>query len=743
MSFSSSLPGSPGGGANTPLQSVSHNAQRDATLRCAAPGADDSRDSSVHEKINQFNSLAMQSKQLERKTADAALKRAMLGREEAESEMRRYRDEARALKKQVDEGKERERRVGERLETVMENYGRAKETHAHTQALWEKEIRRARKETFKAQSSLVKMQEELKSCRTAQKAAEEEFDREKERSKAREQEAFSARYSLVGLQEQLDQALERIKMVEQERDAFKMLANNEEDVARIAAEGRIPLPPSEPGSEGGEDDDLASPNQRPRVSSASIVDIKSSATSEAEVEELSRLWQWEKQRADRALDLVEFLEVECKMKCCPAAQSFSRSGRLSLTSNGPRRNRASPLKIADAGDLVILRETYAPAASGVAIEAAAPSPKRSKTEMLREEREQPRRSTIFIPAEGIFRTVSQFEAETTLKTSSPTTAASPKTMTTIAKIAVDPSSPSAGPPSSDPATPSSDANPPVYARTPSIEPPDFAMLAHQRTSLLSLLDAPHQQASRPMLFNIPTTPGPGLDTETRDSSAGVQPDDDDDASVTPMQQQLPTAAHRAPAPPASEEEEQAYDDQEQYQHAGHRSEPSRTATRARAPPAAAIARPHTAAACYAIATTTTKVPLRNENKDPNLAARLMKLQRTPSRAGGAAGDTPSFDVNNPALTPTMTREQALAQIRERRGRARSVAAGPGAGSASSSTSSVRGSQSATILPAVTPRRQLVDGAAAAAALANDQRRDVSAPAKRVMGVPSVARRVRS
>ena len=80
---------------------------------------EDLRDSSVHDKINQFNTLAMQSKQLERKTADAALKRAMLGREEAEAEMRRYRDECRALRKQVEEGKERERKVGERLETVM------------------------------------------------------------------------------------------------------------------------------------------------------------------------------------------------------------------------------------------------------------------------------------------------------------------------------------------------------------------------------------------------------------------------------------------------------------------------------------------------------------------------------------------------------------------------------------------------------------------------------------------------
>lgn len=111
---------SAGGTVLQPVSSDRVNQQRDPS----APHhnhllRDDARDSGVHEKINQFNSLAMQSKQLERKTADAALKRAMLGREEAEGEMRRYRDEARLLRKQLEEGKERERRVGERLETVM------------------------------------------------------------------------------------------------------------------------------------------------------------------------------------------------------------------------------------------------------------------------------------------------------------------------------------------------------------------------------------------------------------------------------------------------------------------------------------------------------------------------------------------------------------------------------------------------------------------------------------------------
>lgn len=52
-------------------------------------------------------------------TADAALKRAMIAREQAESDMRRYREEARVLRRQVEDGRERERKVGERLETVM------------------------------------------------------------------------------------------------------------------------------------------------------------------------------------------------------------------------------------------------------------------------------------------------------------------------------------------------------------------------------------------------------------------------------------------------------------------------------------------------------------------------------------------------------------------------------------------------------------------------------------------------
>ena len=112
----------------TPLLPISPDRvnHQNPTVACLRSSVQ--RDSDVHDKIRQFNTLshlppgatsASMSKQLERMTADAALRRAMIGREEAESEMRRYREESRVLRRQVEEGRERERKVGERLETVM------------------------------------------------------------------------------------------------------------------------------------------------------------------------------------------------------------------------------------------------------------------------------------------------------------------------------------------------------------------------------------------------------------------------------------------------------------------------------------------------------------------------------------------------------------------------------------------------------------------------------------------------
>jgi hypothetical protein len=611
----------------------------------------ESRDSSVHEKINQFNNLniAMQSKQMERKTADAALKRAMVGREEAEAEMKRMRDELKLLRREVDEGKERERKVGERLETVMvgsvaphagplyehmtltrrqENYGRAKETHAHTQSLWEKEIRRARKENFKTQSAIVKLQEELKSARSAAKASDESLQREKERSKVREQEAFTARYQIVGVQEQLDKALERIKLVEQERDAFKTAAKNEE-VARIAAEGRLPLPPSHDPT-----DEFSSPKKKlapakrqsgrgaARVS-LSTMEIMSSAASEMEIEELNTQLLWERQRAERAQEMVEFLQAECQMRCCPCSKT--RNARQSLEAPQKRR-RVSVEREEEQQPVVVKEESHSPHSrrepsrsfhrsslrNSLRVEQVEQEPELEPTREPDAEpepeielemepqriksRKEPRRSTIFCAKEGIFRTVSEQEALAMEAQERCIAAVEPAIQEET---------------HADEPLPSTEEenSPRMYARTPSVDPPAFALLAQERNSLDSLLNAPHEEAQSAPLPPIPSVPV--------------------DAEEEPAHEE-PPVVQRSYSPAGSPEP----------QH--HRSTSSFTVT--------------------------TTVPLREPTA--RSSSSFNERLRTPSH-----GSSASFDSNDPAMTPTMTREQALAKIRERRGRARSAAQG--------------------------------------------------------------------
>ena len=366
--------------------------------------------------------------------------------------------------------------------------------------------------------------------------AQTELEQERERSLKREQEAFAARYQLVGVQEELTQSQEQVKLVEQERDALRTIAQNEE-VARIAAEGRIPLPKLH------EDDEFASPK---KVRRSILPDITSSAASEEELDDMKMKFEWEQRRANRAHDRIEFLELECHMNCC-----VSRASRDTPTT-AQATNDSGSKKIKISGS-----------------------------------------STIFIPEEGVFRTISP-ELPPPVE-ESPWISPEKKTIRL----------PTPEPECEEPRS---------YARTPSCEPPDPAMPTEVNTSLLSLLDAPQS----PTRIESPIP-------ESEDE------DDDEDNDTT-----IRSPTH----------------------------ESNRT----------------TKIPTFHTISTTTRIPLANP---PDLTP----LATLPNGQGSG----------NP-LSPTMSREEALAQIRERRGRARSLAQGT-----------------------MTPRKQMVEGV---------ERRDISAPSIR-------------
>ncbi|EGO56042.1 hypothetical protein NEUTE1DRAFT_82979 [Neurospora tetrasperma FGSC 2508] len=741
MEASSGLPDSPkeppviGGGDDhsvnlltisppDPLQPISHNQQREGPSLLSPK---DGRDNSVAEKVSQFNSMALHAKQQERKTTDAALQRAVLGREEAEAEVRRLREEVKVLRQQVEEGKEREKKVSHRLEVVMEDYGRAKESLAHTQAIWEKEIRKARKEAFKAQSDIVELQKQLKSTRTAlktaetelhtsraaQKAAEEELEQQKGRTQAREQEAIEARNVLAGLQEQLNKALEHINTLEMERDAFKALAKSEE-LARIAAEGKIPLPESKDVEMGGmeppqPEDDFAALKSYIHHTA----DLSHSATSESEIEELKELWQWEKQRADRALELIAFMEVECNLKMCAGARAASKRPSIGGMDGAKRKwSEISPHKVTDAGDLVILRDA-SPSPCGDKV--SPPSAKRTKTEQLRAEsaKKSGQKSKVFLPEQGIFRTVSQEELDKLQVPAVPVNGAKEREglyKRQRHQRTTDQSSRMADSRMGESQAWSEmqDSVMSRHRRTPDSDGvPDY-VLDSERASLQSLLTAPHKRyaesISSDVMGNIPTIPASSVISSVMSGSVQTITASTATATTSIQQSHLNweepvlhsnSQEQKENVPPPQPRENEGAEGDRANSRSSHDSQKSQPQPPNHTPGPASrhidhlsesklgyspssLAHASMFGSTMNSSTITTKVPL----KEASTNADLGMIFRTPSKGSVASATSENAmdidgDIN---ITKSrsesrgelpVSREEALAMIRERRERGRS------------------------------------------------------------------------
>ncbi|KAL9089780.1 MAG: hypothetical protein Q9165_005574 [Trypethelium subeluteriae] len=270
--------------------------------------------SDVQGMVARFNNLEINDHAEMRRRDELALRKAEVGREQAEMRMEKLREELRKLQKEGSEGRDRERRMAKRIEALTEEKVRREETHAHAQSIYEKEIRKARKDQYKSESFLVKAQEELKMSRKQLNAAHVNIDIEKAKATQREQEAFKAEYKSVGLQEDLAKMQECIKIIEEERDALKTTLK-EEEVARIAAEGRIALPTSKES----QDDEFASRKKSPakrRVMDLSEDKENVSPQRAVEIKHFREELAKERSKRMKVEETIEFMKMECQFERC-------------------------------------------------------------------------------------------------------------------------------------------------------------------------------------------------------------------------------------------------------------------------------------------------------------------------------------------------------------------------------------------------------------------------------------------
>ncbi|QDS77707.1 hypothetical protein FKW77_003945 [Venturia effusa] len=318
---------------SSPKSPVKHSRNNSSTSDALVQGMVARFDGLTVRDYKASSELAVKRAEMAREMAE--LERDKLKREMGtqEEELRKTREEGRKLRKEVEDGRERERKTSKRVDVLMGELHRTKEMHDHAIGVYEKEVKKSRKEAFKAGSSIVKLQEELKATRNSLRVTQSGLESEKLKSSKREQEAFTAQYQLVGLQEELEKARESIKVIEEERNTLKT-SLREEEVARIAAEGMIALPAMEDGDE---EDLLNSPRKSPRKTAREVyVDSEDKENimpkKAVELKALQEELMLERRLRERAQGQIEFMKMECQFECC-SCRIAEKSGQTYIHDN--------------------------------------------------------------------------------------------------------------------------------------------------------------------------------------------------------------------------------------------------------------------------------------------------------------------------------------------------------------------------------------------------------------------------
>ncbi|GAQ35981.1 hypothetical protein AtubIFM55763_003064 [Aspergillus tubingensis] len=272
----------------------------------------------------------------------AALQRAILGREEAESALAN-------VSAQLSEAQSRERRISERLESLLEELQTTKERQAHERSIFEKEIRKARKEAFRAGSVLVKTQEELKNARNEAKGYKDEAQAERAAKEQAKQEAFERAYAIAGLTEEMEVLKEQLRAAEANNHSQKLEAQAQQkknDIGRMSlTEGDLNLlltptprrpkrsaeeianPPQANVAESSPVKDTPPKRQRmsdvtPRKEAAEITTLD---VHEEQIAELEETLRRERQLRVDAEGMLEFLRLECHFKRCTCRLAEQKS----------------------------------------------------------------------------------------------------------------------------------------------------------------------------------------------------------------------------------------------------------------------------------------------------------------------------------------------------------------------------------------------------------------------------------
>ncbi|KAF2749405.1 hypothetical protein M011DRAFT_517980 [Sporormia fimetaria CBS 119925] len=184
---------------------------------------------------------------------------------------------------------------------------------------YKKELHKLSKESLSAGSSIPHLQGKIQGLQRDARIAESDIKHHRAEAEKYKNMVYGLQIELEGVEARTNEEIatlkDRLRLVEGERDALKT-SLREEEVQRIAAEGRIPLPAATVD----EEDDFASPIRSPRRQrAADRGEDKENVAPRRLVVELKLAQQelaTEKRLRERAQDQIDFMKMECQFRCC-------------------------------------------------------------------------------------------------------------------------------------------------------------------------------------------------------------------------------------------------------------------------------------------------------------------------------------------------------------------------------------------------------------------------------------------
>ncbi|KAK6383605.1 hypothetical protein LTS17_002897 [Exophiala oligosperma] len=292
--------------------------------------------------------------------SNTALQRAVMGYEEAQASLATVTADLERVREELISRKKRERMLAQRVEDLLGEIQAEREKRSRDQESYAREVKRCRKEAYRAELAVVEVRQDLQEARGELKRSQAEVQHEKAEKEKSRQESFERAYALAGMVGEVDQLKDRLRAVERERDAALLQAKTNdvevfvlppqhEKAETVSQQPQKEQPEPRNQTEQSEKaapvslkrpmDAAGEPARVPGLKASRdmlkfFVDVHDKRmqgeklTPEEEIRFLKQELRCARQKHAEDADMIHFMHMQCQFKACPCRLAEEKGERF-------------------------------------------------------------------------------------------------------------------------------------------------------------------------------------------------------------------------------------------------------------------------------------------------------------------------------------------------------------------------------------------------------------------------------